>query len=254
MDTTANKPVTSYTTYQKSDRVWNILTFLVLFGTIGMVGLFAVIYLDPNNRLNPFPPPSVPASVMLPGVTSTSVFPPTWTPEANQSPLPTNTPQPPQPTGTQSVLPTVPTLAVTPFVETPLPDTLPAKVYFPFELRGQIASVASTIIHPDENCAWMGIGGQVFDIQGASLVGMTIQVGGTLNEKAVNLLSLTGTARQYGEAGYEFYLGAQPVGSRSSLWMQVLDQAGLALSEKVYFDTYEDCEKNLVLINFRQVR
>jgi hypothetical protein len=26
------------------------------------------------------------------------------------------------------------------------------------------------------------------------------------------------------------------------------------MSDKVYFDTYDDCEKNQVIINFKQVR
>jgi hypothetical protein len=70
----------------------------------------------------------------------------------------------------------------------------------------------------------------------------------------VSLLSLSGTARQYGEAGYEFYLGDQPLNSKADLWIQLLDQAQLAISPKIPLTTYSDCQKNLTLVNFRQVR
>jgi hypothetical protein len=32
-----------------------------------------------------------------------------------------------------------------------------------------------------------------------------------------------------------------------------MDQEGKPLSEKIYFDTFADCEKALVLVNFNQV-
>jgi len=38
------------------------------------------------------------------------------------------------------------------------------------------------------------------------------------------------------------------------MWVRLIDQARLPLSPKVYFDTYEDCHRNLIVINFRQVR
>ncbi len=41
---------------------------------------------------------------------------------------------------------------------------------------------------------------------------------------------------------------------RSAVWVQLLDQEGYALSPRVYFNTYADCEKNLILVNFKQVR
>jgi hypothetical protein len=68
------------------------------------------------------------------------------------------------------------------------------------------------------------------------------------------MVTISGTAPQYGQAGYEFKLADQPIDSVQSLYVQLLDQADLPLSEKYYFDTFNDCEKNLVLINFKQIR
>ena len=100
----------------------------------------------------------------------------------------------------------------------------------------------------------MGVGGQVVDMQDAPIVGMTIKLKGTLNNQTYDMTGLTGTVLQYGTAGYEFTLSNKPAVSQQSLYVQLLDQAGLPLSAKVYFDTFNDCQKNLVLITFKQVR
>jgi hypothetical protein len=75
-----------------------------------------------------------------------------------------------------------------------------------------------------------------------------------LNGETIDLITISGTAPQYGQAGYEFKLADQPVDSVQNLYLQLLDQADLPLSEKYYFDTFNDCEKNLILVNFTQVR
>jgi hypothetical protein len=65
---------------------------------------------------------------------------------------------------------------------------------------------------------------------------------------------MIGTATQYGQGGYEFTLAEKPVASDQSLWVQLFDQAMLPLSDKVPFSTYAECNKNLALVNFNQVR
>ena len=40
----------------------------------------------------------------------------------------------------------------------------------------------------------------------------------------------------------------------NSLWVRLLDQSGLPLSGKVYFSTTQDCQRNLVVVNFKQVK
>ncbi len=100
----------------------------------------------------------------------------------------------------------------------------------------------------------MGVGGQVLDLQGRPLTGMTIQVGGVLENVAVNQTSLTGLALKYGEAGYEFELAKMPTASEKTLWLRMIDQANLPLSPRIYFNTTATCDKNLVIINFKQIR
>jgi hypothetical protein len=86
------------------------------------------------------------------------------------------------------------------------------------------------------------------------MVGITVQLGGSFNRGTLYQLSLTGTALQYGPAGYEFTVADQPVNSSQAVWVQLLDQSGIPLSNRIYFDTFNDCSRNLILINFRQIR
>jgi len=101
----------------------------------------------------------------------------------------------------------------------------------------------------------MGVAGQVFDLSGAPISGQQVRIGGFLGGKTVELLTLTGLTNAYGTAGfYEFNLGEKPVASKGSLWVQLIDQAGLTMSDKIFFDTYDSCDKNLIFINFKQMR
>jgi hypothetical protein len=101
----------------------------------------------------------------------------------------------------------------------------------------------------------MGVAGQVLNMSGAPIsTGIIVKLGGVLDGNPKDINSLSGTATQYGDAGYEIVLASKPIASSGTLWAQLLDQAGLPLSGQVYFDTYDSCDKNLVFINFRQVR
>ncbi|MBE0696565.1 MAG: hypothetical protein IH586_06550, partial [Anaerolineaceae bacterium] len=98
------------------------------------------------------------------------------------------------------------------------------------------------------------VAGQTYDLQGAPMVGITVMLGGSLDGNTLYQLSLTGTALQFGQAGYEFNVAEQPTKSKASVWVQLFDQALIPLSGRIYLDTFEDCKQNLILINFRQVR
>jgi hypothetical protein len=77
---------------------------------------------------------------------------------------------------------------------------------------------------------------------------------GILPSSQVDLFTVTGTAPIYGQGGFEFRLGDTPLSTNDRLYAQLLDQAGLPLSEQIYFDTSSECTQNLILVRFRQVR
>jgi hypothetical protein len=67
-------------------------------------------------------------------------------------------------------------------------------------------------------------------------------------------LAMTGLAPQYGLGGFELTLADKLFASAGTLWIQLLDQQNLPLSNRIYFDTYDDCAKNLIIIYFSQVQ
>jgi hypothetical protein len=113
---------------------------------------------------------------------------------------------------------------------------------------------ASTTMHADSACDWMGVGGKVLDTDGKPLPIQTVQLGGSLNDKLVNRIMLSGYVPAYGASGFEFILGNHPVASTQELWIQLFDNTGKPLTEKISFDTYDDCNKNLVMIVFTKTR
>jgi hypothetical protein len=229
------------------DLFWNFLTFLVVLGMIIVAAGVAIIYINPYSRLNPYPPQSLPKALMLATHTPTLIsLPGTWTPtKAPSTPVPpTETPTPVTPTPTNIMGDLV-------LTETP---TLDANANYSFALHGDISAIGAFILNPDRGCKWMGVGGQVFDLQGRPITGISVQMGGVLERQNILEMSLTGTALQYGSAGYEFTIADHPIASKGALWIRLVDQSRLPLSGKVYFDSFEDCTKNMVIINFKQVR
>jgi len=229
---------------QRSDVFWNILTVCTLLSSVALIGALLMIYSNPFISINPFPPPTMPVLVIIPTSTATPVvLPPTWTPTMA---IVTATPIPP--TETPVILPSD-TQAVTPIFPTASGNSL-----YTFGLQAAPSAVSSVTFKPSTGCAWQGIAGQVTDMQGRHLVNIGIQLKGTYNGKTISTQSISGTHTEYGESGYEFPLGTTPIASTGLLSIQLVDQSGLPLSEQVIFDTYATCDKNLVLINFRQVK
>jgi hypothetical protein len=242
------------------DKTWNRLSAILLVVTI-MIGFIMVsIFVNPHTSLNPFPPVVIPPRVVIPSPTptqtSTDIPTATYTPQPTETPYPTNTPEPSE----------------TPVPDTPVPviatdasiTTLPGTIYptlkattsaYSFIVQpGSPAAVSSSIMRPDGGCQWMGVGGQVVDMQGAPIVGLRVQLYGSLHGKIKAITSLTGTVDRYGPAGYEITISDFPTSTTHTLWLQLFNQAGGALSDKVYFDTYSGCEKNLIVIHFKEVK
>jgi hypothetical protein len=99
----------------------------------------------------------------------------------------------------------------------------------------------------------MGAGGQVFALDSTPVNQLVVELGGTLNGQAISQISLTGTATEWGPGGYEFALATHPIESSGTLWLRVLDLNGDPVSDRIYFTTYNDCSKNVILINLNEV-
>ena len=236
---------------------WDILSIVALAITLCLAGYFLMIFINPFTPLNPLQPPTPLTPLAFPTATWTPLqLPPTFTPTATIEPTPSRTLAPtwtPFAASTQVVLPTI-TSRFTP-TRTRTPTRTPRATGMPF--IATITPIASTIIHPEAGCNWIGVGGEASDLNNSPVLYLIVRVGGSLGGQIIdpNLhTTVTGIAPQYGKAGFEFVLGDKPIASTGSMWIQLLDQAGLPLSDKIYFDTSDSCDQNLILIRFKKTR
>lgn len=240
---------------RRRDGAWNCLTVLILLVGLVMGAAFIYLYMFPETPYNPFPLPTQAVALVLPTqapasptVTATRNAPRRLS-SATASPFPTLTSTDSPPTATFTVVPTA-TITFTP------PPTFTPKPYYPFPYmaQSQPQAISASVFNPSRGCGWMGIGGRVTDMQNRSVTGITVQVVGSLAKLYVNKTSLTGLASAYGPSGYEFTLADLPVASKGQLSVRLLDQAGNQISETLQFDTFEDCQRNLIVIDFKQMR
>jgi hypothetical protein len=75
---------------------------------------------------------------------------------------------------------------------------------------------------------------------------------GTLNGSSIEQQTVSGINKEYGPSGFEFVLGNAPVASDKTLFVQMVDQQNIPLSDPVQISTSTDCSKNLVIVRFKR--
>ncbi|MBI3161171.1 MAG: hypothetical protein HYZ23_01610 [Chloroflexi bacterium] len=223
--------------------IWDMLSILMVLLTLCMVIYFATIFISPLSALNPFRGAVALNNPPTPTITPIQLE-PTWTATPFVAVIVTETPTL-LPTYTLEPSPTLLSL-VTPS-DTPTPTKTPKA---PF--TATITQIASTIIHPESGCNWQGIGGTVVDANNADMLRITIRLVGTYDGRSKNELTVSSIAPAYGKSGFEFFLGTTPINSKGNLTLQLLDQAGLPLSDEIEIDLSKDCSENLVLVRFKK--
>lgn len=221
--------------------LWDMLSILTLLLTLCIGAYFAAVFANPNagfNFLNP-------ARNQPPTPTITQIQPPsTWTPTL---PGPSETP-------TVTLLPTItlpatPTLVslITPSI-TPTPTRTPKAQFSHIE-----SAISSTVFFPDLGCNWQGIAGKVVDADNTELYGLIVFVTGFYNGKTLDFPpGISGNFPSYGRSGFIFELGTVPIESKDLVFIQLFGQDGQPKSERIPLDTYNDCNRNLVLIQFKK--
>jgi hypothetical protein len=203
--------------------------FLLLI-LAGVVWLAMLIF-----RREPYQPESVPET-QIADVTTESL------PLVNHTATLTSTIRP---SPTETLTPS-PTPTVTP---TSTPEV------YPFVLIGAPEMMNYALIRPGLSCDYLIIAGQVWDLQDVPVTdSITVHLYGELGGFTIDRYALPGTAFVYGESGYEFVLEGLVVDSFDSLTIRLEDTNGLPLSAGYLIQTYEDCQRNLILVNFKQVR
>jgi hypothetical protein len=217
--------------------ILNFLTFLVILATLAVAGGFVMLFLNPYMSINPYPPPTVPATLGSPTPTNTPAkpLPATWTATPAPTDVPTETPTP-EPT------------------DTPVPTATETAPGPPFALQVGSPSLIVNFVN-DAGCEWMGVFGQIFNFDNEPILELTVRLGGELPELgAIDMTAISGSAPELGPGAYLFNIADHPIASEGTLWIQLDDGGGNPLSEKVYLTTSDSCTENLIMVNWRQVR
>ena len=226
-------------------QIWDMLSILILLLTVCLVGYFALVYINPASSLNIFPPGQGPFGSNIPTLTVTPIqLEPTWTSSPTLAATPSSTPRP-----TFTPPPSATSFSLVPPTKTVKPTNTPRA---PF--GGSFSQVESTIIHPELACNWAGIGGTVVDANNSPVIGTVVVLRGTLNGSTIEQQTVSGINKEYGPSGFEFVLGTAPVASNKTLFVQLVDQQNIPLSDPVAIDTSTDCGKNLVMVRFKRNR
>jgi len=163
----------------------------------------------------------------------------------------TSTSQPYTPTPEITATPSyTPTATAT---GTPEPTFTPTAV--PYSLQLMNPYYLKNFTHDDLGCDWLGVAGQIFNLEGKVQKDIVIRAGGEINgtpvvEEMAMPLAEPEIDLAYGPGGFELTLADLLADTESEVWIQLFSLEGDTLSDKIYLTTYDDCQKNLILLNF----
>jgi len=225
-------------------QMWDMLSILVLILTACIGAYFVYIFITPNSPFNILPPGG--RGPQAPTVTTTPLgLQATWTASPTVELTPSDTPRP-----TFTPFFTNTPFSLVPPTKTAKPTSTPKA---PFS-AGTPTQVESTLIHPDLACNWAGIGGTVVDANNSPVIGTVVVLRGTLNGSTIEQQTVSGINKEYGPSGFEFVIGNAPIVSDKTLYVQMVDQQNIPLSDPVQISTSTDCSKNLVMVRFKRNR
>jgi hypothetical protein len=227
------------------ERILSVFTTIFFLLAAIVIIYFIYLFINPHSFLNPLPPPrdKQPAEVSAIGSETPRSL-ETTQPEVTQTSTPFGPATIPAATVTN-------TAALLPSA-TLNPTEDPNRTYS-FGLLGDPLPVIAAEYSPNKTCDWAGVGGAIFDLEGLPVKGIRIELSGQLGETLIDLVTLSGTALVFGPSGYEFTLGGNPIAAQG-IMIRLVDHTGLPLSAPVYFDTFDSCDQNLILIDFKQVQ
>jgi hypothetical protein len=122
---------------------------------------------------------------------------------------------------------------------------------YPFGLDTTSPRYLPAFTRPEAGCGWVGVAGQVFDPSGAPLDGVTVAIKGYFNDQLIDARTVTGQQTAYGEGGFEVQVGDRSAQASNALTVQLFNHQGEALSEVYSLNTFDDCQRNLILVNFQ---
>ncbi len=154
------------------------------------------------------------------------------------------------PTQTQTLEPTATSTPEPTLTYTPTPTEKP----MPFVIKGTPKGYPNSMLFSQYSCEeYLFIGGEILDLREAPILGLTVKLGGTYGGIPVDLTSESGDVTVYGPSGFGFVIENQRI-RESDLTIQLFDANGEALSAQTYLSITGNCDSNLVIVNYKQVR
>lgn len=150
---------------------------------------------------------------------------PTATPTLTETPTPSPTPQ---------------------FTATPVPTSTNTPSPFDYVLRNGSLTYTANFANT-AGCSWAGIAGAVYDVDGRHVAGLRVHVYGAGIDERIT----TGSFTDYGDSGWERSVDAKP--NTNVYFVQLESPTGDLLSDVITVQMVDNCNQNLVLVNFDQV-
>jgi hypothetical protein len=205
----------------KSGLGFIFFSIFLLISSVLLVIFFIYTFFVPQNPLNPFPPDVQ-----------------TETPSAQAL----------QPTATPTNTPILPTATPKPF-----PEVIPTQesgVLF------EVQEGTPYYLPHQSGCSHMYVAGSILDINGNPLPGITVRLSGDLDGfEDLTLDVVSGSALQYSNGGFEIQIGdIEPLDSQNGIFLQLFLEDGSSASPMVSLGTSSNCGRNMIYINFLQVR
>ncbi len=184
-------------------------------------------------------------------ITGCQVFPYVFDPGSETPTVPSILTATPQPTHTTIHATATPENTPTADITTEEPTTEPSpEVVIQFTIQDGSPFYMPNFAQPSAGCNWMGVAGQVFDEQNHEIQELLVVIGNALDEGDGEWSAITGAALAYGPGGFEIQLSDAPIDTTQTFWIEIRTPNGTLISERFLFDTFSDCERNLILINF----
>jgi len=220
----------------------DIFALMFMIATIALGVVFVSIWRDPWSSLNPLPP-------------ATTFIEVTWTPDmaalsafyANQ----TATAQA-ESNNTVIITPSAQNAVVIPQNNQPI---IVQPMDTPTGDKPFTISEAGVLYIPNANgrgCNWSSIAGTVTGLTGEPLDGYAVQIADIEEPTRLNVVVNSGSSLNLGAGGFELALGSTP--RIRSYRIQLFDSANNPVSEPFQVFTREECDQNVAVVNFVQVR
>ena len=136
--------------------------------------------------------------------------------------------------------------------DVPAPTEQPKSM--PFVLRGTPEGYPNALLHPQYDCEeYLFIGGEVWDLREAPVLGLIIRLTGTYGGGLVDFTSESGDVKLYGQSGFEFVMENKQI-AEDNLTIQLFDKNNNPLSAPVKLKITGQCDGNLIIVNYKQVQ